>query len=160
MADTTWFIASFLSPLIFHYHLPLSWPRGWSSRWSLDGFWWSYSRMVTRYSDDSQPKMVLKIKNIICLFSLWLLMAFGDKFLQYEYNGYRGDSEGFSWWLIPLNFSWCTVKKKLQNSCIFFYQTFQKRENPSYADKGFFDSLQRRNFLAFEEEKVFLSLQG
>jgi hypothetical protein len=50
-------------------------------------------------------------------------------------------------------------KKNLQNSCIFFYQTFQKRENP-YADKGFFGALQRRNFLSFEEGKVFLSLQG
>ncbi len=50
-------------------------------------------------------------------------------------------------------------KKFLQNSCIFFYQTFQKRENP-YADKGFFGALQRRNFLFFEEGKVFLSLQG
>jgi hypothetical protein len=50
-------------------------------------------------------------------------------------------------------------KKFLQNSCIFFYQTFQKREN-SYADKGFFGALQRRNFLSFEEGKVFLSLQG
>jgi hypothetical protein len=50
-------------------------------------------------------------------------------------------------------------KKNLQNSCIFFYQTFQKRENP-YADKGFFGALQRRNFLSFEEGKVFLFLQG
>ncbi len=50
-------------------------------------------------------------------------------------------------------------KKFLQNSCIIFHQTFQKRENP-YADKGFFDALQRRNFLSFEEGKVFLSLQG
>ncbi len=50
-------------------------------------------------------------------------------------------------------------KKNLQNSCIFFYQTFQKRENP-YADKGFFGARQRRNFLSFEEGKVFLSLQG
>jgi hypothetical protein len=40
-----------------------------------------------------------------------------------------------------------------------FYQTFQKRENP-YADKGFFGALQRRNFLSFEEGKVFLFLQG
>ena len=56
---------------------------------------------------------------------------------------------------------WKTIhcKKNLQNSCIFFYQTFQKRENP-YADKGFFGALQRRNFLSFEEGKVFLSLQG
>jgi hypothetical protein len=50
-------------------------------------------------------------------------------------------------------------KKNLQNSCIYFYQTFQKRENP-YADKGFFGALQRRNCLSFEEGKVFLSLQG
>jgi hypothetical protein len=42
---------------------------------------------------------------------------------------------------------------------VFFYQTFQKRENPN-ADKGFFDALQRRNFLSFEDGKVFLFLQG
>jgi hypothetical protein len=52
-----------------------------------------------------------------------------------------------------------TVKKIYRIPVFFFYQTFQKRENP-YADKGFFGALQRRNFLSFEEEKVFLSLQG
>jgi len=41
----------------------------------------------------------------------------------------------------------------------FFYQAFQKQENP-YADMGFFGAHQRRNFLYFEEGKVFLSLQG
>ncbi len=49
--------------------------------------------------------------------------------------------------------------KKLTEFLYFFYQTFQKRENP-YADKGFFDSLQRRNFLSFEEGKVFLSISA
>ncbi len=48
--------------------------------------------------------------------------------------------------------------KKIYRIPVFFYQTFQKRENP-YADKGFFGALQRRNFLSFEG-KVFLSLQG
>ncbi len=52
-----------------------------------------------------------------------------------------------------------TVKKIYRIPVFFFYQTFQKRENP-YADKGFFGALQRRNFLSFEEGKVFLFLQG
>jgi hypothetical protein len=50
-------------------------------------------------------------------------------------------------------------KKNLQIPCIFFYQNFQKRENP-YADKGFFAAFQRRNFLSFEKGKVSLLLQG
>ncbi len=41
---------------------------------------------------------------------------------------------------------------QLQNSCILFYQNFQKRENP-YADKGFFSALQRRNFLSLRRVK-------
>ena len=45
-----------------------------------------------------------------------------------------------------------TVKKIYRIPVFFFYQTFQKRENP-YADKGFFGALQRRNFLSFEEGK-------
>jgi hypothetical protein len=56
-------------------------------------------------------------------------------------------------------FSHYTVKKIYRIPVFFFYQTFQKRENP-YADKGFFGALQRRKFLSFEEGKVFLSLQG
>jgi hypothetical protein len=50
-------------------------------------------------------------------------------------------------------------KKNLQNFCIFFLPNLSETENP-YADKGFFGALQRRNFLSFEEGKVFLSLQG
>jgi hypothetical protein len=38
--------------------------------------------------------------------------------------------------------------KKFTEFLYFFYQTFQKRENP-YADKGFFGALQRRNFFVF-----------
>ena len=54
---------------------------------------------------------------------------------------------------------WPYTVKKFTEFLYFFYQTFQKRENP-YADKGFFGALQRRNFLSLEEGKVFLFLQG
>jgi hypothetical protein len=53
----------------------------------------------------------------------------------------------------------CHTVKKIYRIPVFFYQTFQKRENP-YADKGFFGAPQRRNFLSFEDRKVFLFLQG
>jgi hypothetical protein len=52
----------------------------------------------------------------------------------------------------------CTVKK-ITEFLYLFYKTFQKRQN-AYADKGFFGALQRRNFLSFEEGKVFLFLEG
>jgi len=66
-------------------------------------------------------------------------------------NEMTGRTQTLPWWL--------HCKKNLKNSCIFFYQTFQKRENP-YAFKGIFGALQRRDFLSFEEGKVFLLLQG
>jgi hypothetical protein len=59
---------------------------------------------------------------------------------------------------VQLMLLWCTVKKIHRIPVFFFYQTFQKRESP-YADKGFFGALQRRDFLSFEEGKVFLLLQ-
>jgi hypothetical protein len=68
----------------------------------------------------------------------------------------RGHRELILWIFQFLSY---TVKKIYRIPVFFFYQTLQKRENP-YADKGFFGALQRRNFLSFEEGKVFLSLQG
>ncbi len=52
-----------------------------------------------------------------------------------------------------------TVKKFTEFLYFFLPNLYQKRENP-YADKEFFGALQRRNFLSFEEENVFLFLQG
>ncbi len=53
----------------------------------------------------------------------------------------------------------CTVKKIYRIPVFFFTKPFRNGKTP-YADKGFFGALQRRNFLSFEEGKVFLSLQG
>jgi hypothetical protein len=47
--------------------------------------------------------------------------------------------------------------KKITEFLYFFTKPFRNGEN---ADMGFFGALQRRNFLSFEEGKVFLFLQG
>jgi hypothetical protein len=50
--------------------------------------------------------------------------------------------------------------KKIYRIPVFFLPNLSETGNHPYADKGFFGALQRRNFLSFEEGKVFLFLQG
>jgi hypothetical protein len=50
-------------------------------------------------------------------------------------------------------------KKIYRIPVIFFTKPFRNGNIP-HADKGYFGALQRRNFLSFEEVKVFLFLQG
>jgi hypothetical protein len=50
-------------------------------------------------------------------------------------------------------------KKKFTEFLYFFFtKPFRNGKTP-HADKGFFGAFQRRNFLSFEEGKVFLFLQ-